>query len=237
MGSSDQEDLYIVERIENKKIRNGIVYYLIKWEGYEEKTWEPEDNIIDSQLIDEFNIKFERNRKDLAAQLQKADTSSPIASQKLPSSSALKDLSIKKLSKFVISEDGANEDADSSAGARTDKFFDAKNQEEFIGGSVTKEKIAADVVPEPVKKVYDLALDSDDSDQGSTESDSLEDSDDEMEIEISSNTMSLFKGPHNSKCEVCQRAKPKPELCSICTSSVHIDCAKESLTNFSTKNA
>ncbi len=38
------EDEYLVEKILDKKEVDGKLYYLVKWEGYEEteSTWEPE---------------------------------------------------------------------------------------------------------------------------------------------------------------------------------------------------
>lgn len=39
---------YVVERICDKKIKDGVVYYYIKWEGYpdEENSWEPVENCV-----------------------------------------------------------------------------------------------------------------------------------------------------------------------------------------------
>jgi chromobox protein 3 len=33
---------YIVEKILKRKIVDGIVYFLIKWQGYKTASWEPE---------------------------------------------------------------------------------------------------------------------------------------------------------------------------------------------------
>ena len=42
-------DVHIVDKIIGKKITDGKVYYLIKWENYNTKdsTWEPLNNLTD----------------------------------------------------------------------------------------------------------------------------------------------------------------------------------------------
>ena len=52
----DNESVFRVENILATRLRRGKRQYLVKWEGYPstENTWEPEDNILDSQLIDNF---------------------------------------------------------------------------------------------------------------------------------------------------------------------------------------
>merc|ERR1712020_803582 len=44
-----------------KRLRKGKVEYLVKWQGWGPKysTWEPEENILDARLIDQFNEKQE----------------------------------------------------------------------------------------------------------------------------------------------------------------------------------
>jgi hypothetical protein len=57
------ENEYIVEKILDKRIEDGIVEYYIKWEGYDdiESTWEPMENLDNIQnLIAEFEAE---NRK------------------------------------------------------------------------------------------------------------------------------------------------------------------------------
>lgn len=46
MASSDEEEVYEVERILAEKAVDGVTKYLVKWKGYadEECTWEPPDN-------------------------------------------------------------------------------------------------------------------------------------------------------------------------------------------------
>lgn len=49
------DNIYEVEIILSVKIKNGKIYYLIKWKGYDEKTWEPESNIINcAEALAEF---------------------------------------------------------------------------------------------------------------------------------------------------------------------------------------
>jgi chromobox protein 1 len=48
------DDIYIVERILNKRILdNGEIEYFLKWFGYDEDdaTWEPEENVFCKDLI------------------------------------------------------------------------------------------------------------------------------------------------------------------------------------------
>ena len=46
---------YEVEAVLDKRILNGVTQYFVKWENYEETTWEPVDNLVNiTDLIDEF---------------------------------------------------------------------------------------------------------------------------------------------------------------------------------------
>lgn len=74
---SDEEDnerLYIVEKILDKKKIKGVWKYFVKWEGYSEKenTWEPFenlDNVID--MVEEFNIKWSQKEENNSPKPQK----------------------------------------------------------------------------------------------------------------------------------------------------------------------
>lgn len=48
---------YVVERILDKRIRNGITEYYLSWEGYpsSENTWEPMSNLDCPGLIQVYN--------------------------------------------------------------------------------------------------------------------------------------------------------------------------------------
>ncbi|XP_066531679.1 chromobox homolog 7a [Hoplias malabaricus] len=62
--SSLGEQVFAVECITKKRVRKGNVEYLLKWQGWPPKysTWEPEDNILDPQLVLAFEEKEEKDR-------------------------------------------------------------------------------------------------------------------------------------------------------------------------------
>eukprot|EP00735_Rhodelphis_limneticus_P007161 TRINITY_DN19666_c0_g1::TRINITY_DN19666_c0_g1_i1::g.3342::m.3342 TRINITY_DN19666_c0_g1::TRINITY_DN19666_c0_g1_i1::g.3342 ORF type:complete len:229 (-),score=39.52,sp/Q14781/CBX2_HUMAN/50.00/2e-10,Chromo/PF00385.19/8.2e-13,Chromo/PF00385.19/3.6e+03,WWE/PF02825.15/5.2e+02,WWE/PF02825.15/1.2e-05,Mtf2_C/PF14061.1/0.041 TRINITY_DN19666_c0_g1_i1:74-733(-) len=52
-------NVYPVEELKATKTVKGKVFYLVKWEGYSNahNTWEPEDNILDPELIENLKKK------------------------------------------------------------------------------------------------------------------------------------------------------------------------------------
>ncbi|KAI9651698.1 MAG: hypothetical protein M1831_000513 [Alyxoria varia] len=58
-GEEEDEEEYVVEKLLDHKFKGkkGIVEYLIKWEGWEETTWEPEENL--EGCDDKMNEYFE----------------------------------------------------------------------------------------------------------------------------------------------------------------------------------
>lgn len=55
------ERVFAAERINKKRRRNGKTEFLVKWKGWSPKysTWEPEENILDPRLIEQFEKKSE----------------------------------------------------------------------------------------------------------------------------------------------------------------------------------
>lgn len=61
-SQSEDENIYSVEAILKKRVMNNQNEYLIKWVGYDECTWEHEDNILDKEMIETFE-KDSRQKK------------------------------------------------------------------------------------------------------------------------------------------------------------------------------
>merc|ERR1711894_780524 len=59
MMESD-EMVFAAERITKKRLRKGKTEYLVKWKGWGPKysTWEPEENILDGRLIEQFDKRI-----------------------------------------------------------------------------------------------------------------------------------------------------------------------------------
>lgn len=55
-SESGSESEFVVEKVIDKRIRQGKVEYLLKWRGYDsdENTWEPRDNLQCSELVEAY---------------------------------------------------------------------------------------------------------------------------------------------------------------------------------------
>jgi hypothetical protein len=73
----EDENIFQVRRIMGHRIRDGVKEYLIDWLGYAERTWEPEDHILDQGAVTEYwkrvkdkdisNNNFHKNNAQLPA--------------------------------------------------------------------------------------------------------------------------------------------------------------------------
>ena len=74
-----EEEVSIVERIlDDREDAHGRVEYLTKWEGYDEPTWNPQENFIDTAaIVDYFALKDHRGK--IAAQAAQAHRASALS--------------------------------------------------------------------------------------------------------------------------------------------------------------
>jgi len=65
-GDSEGEEEFTVERILDKRVRNGKGEYLIKWEGYPdtENTWEPVDNLDCPDIIAAYEERAKKKQEE-----------------------------------------------------------------------------------------------------------------------------------------------------------------------------
>jgi chromobox protein 3 len=71
---------FIVEKILDRKIMNGEVYYFLKWKGFDEteNTWEPEMNLDCPELIEDYLKRASESNKRTNVEEQEDDGSKKI---------------------------------------------------------------------------------------------------------------------------------------------------------------
>lgn len=97
--AEEEEDGYVVEKIlKKKKMSNGQIKYLVKWQGYEEEkdqTWEPKENLD--------------NVKEMVDNFEKAETKKTEKPKPAPEKSETKKKSKKKPEEEAKKEESAND--------------------------------------------------------------------------------------------------------------------------------
>jgi len=112
------EQVFAVEAITKKRIKKGKTEYLVKWKGYSPRysTWEPEENILDPRLIQQFIMK-EQNK------IVETKTEAATPTTNTPSISATSALSNKRgrKSKSDQSQDKTKKDKNDSSSSEDEK--------------------------------------------------------------------------------------------------------------------
>lgn len=121
---SEQE--YNVEKILDKRIRNGIVEYFLKWKDYDDShsSWEPMENIKCERLITSFENQIKKFNKTHAKQARKSPQSNTYVKR---SSKSFKKTSLLLEKKDIESD--KSEDNDLVSSNQSDSFSSEDSDE------------------------------------------------------------------------------------------------------------
>uniref|UniRef100_A0A0N5CBA2 Chromo domain-containing protein n=1 Tax=Strongyloides papillosus TaxID=174720 RepID=A0A0N5CBA2_STREA len=92
-------DIYIVEKLLNSRIRKNKKEYLVKWKewGPKHNTWEPEDNILDERLIQEYeeSKRSKKKHKESASTVKRHSSGVPACTPIPPRKMTRRSMNIK----------------------------------------------------------------------------------------------------------------------------------------------
>lgn len=78
-------EVFKVEKVLGKRVRNDRVEYLLKWKGYpeSENCWEPEENILSRELIEDYERRQKQSQTSGKRTLEDASSSAPLKKIKI----------------------------------------------------------------------------------------------------------------------------------------------------------
>lgn len=73
--TEEEEEIYEVEKVVDKRFHKGKVEYLLKWKGYpsEENTWEAEDSLECPELLQEYEKRRRLEKQSVEVKTEKKE--------------------------------------------------------------------------------------------------------------------------------------------------------------------
>jgi len=106
------EMVFAAERITKRRVKNGRTEFLVKWKGWSQKysTWEPEENILDPRLIQQFEKKIAGSAASVTSTPQKSQAGVSSASGQTEGGSKPKKDKLKREKRLSSSDDDFEDD-------------------------------------------------------------------------------------------------------------------------------
>ncbi|XP_065197858.1 chromobox protein homolog 3-like isoform X2 [Sycon ciliatum] len=110
----DEPEEYTVEKILGKRVKNGRIEYLLKWNGFpdSDNTWEPKENLICQELLEEYEAQLATKSREKKKAESKKKTSAvkteqqPLAQHSEPDTTIASQEAESKAEAMAAADDG-----------------------------------------------------------------------------------------------------------------------------------